>query len=350
MNRQSAGPKVVYFSLVALALSCLLLCSSTAVAGPFDEGVAAYDQGRFDKAVELWLPLAHQGDAAAQFNLAALYEKGLGVLQDPVEAARWYLEAAKQGDLDAQLKIATLYEQGAGVAKSLDDARKWYQAVLSSPKVTRQAIAVKNKARTRLAAVAGVAQQVVKYDAGRFVIVRGVTDACVIALQGEITRDTLLKFDQVVEISQTMGCSKPVLMLESPGGTIRDGISIGKEVRAQGMHTATRYDCASACGLIFMGGVERVLVGARARIGLHESASFLNGRHCSVGADANADIRHYLAWVVPEASSEIMKVMMDTSCDSMTWVKGEQSIALGVATRVEAEGTDLFGNPGLTLR
>jgi hypothetical protein len=351
MNGRSLCGRMLYGSSIAFVLSLLLLWAGTAVAGQFDDGVAAYDQGQFEKALELWLPLAQQGNVAAQFNLAALYERGLGVAKSPVDAARWYLEAAKQGDLDAQLKIAALYEEGVGVAKDVGDARKWYEAVLSSQQTTRQAAVAKDKARTRLAAIAGVAQQVVKFDSGRYVIVRGVTDACVIALQGAITMDTAFKFDRVVEASRAMGCNKPVLMLESPGGLTEGGIRIGMKVRDQEMQTATRYDCASACGFIFMGGVQRVLVGSRARIGLHQPATVTTGsRHCSVGSDANGvlQVKHYIAGVVPETSSEIMKVMMNTSCDSITWVNGEQSIALGVATRVEAEGTDVFGPKGAT--
>jgi hypothetical protein len=351
MTGQGFCRSMVRGSCIAFVLSSFLLWGGTAVAGQFDDGVAAYDQGRFEKAFELWLPLAQKGDIAAQFNLAALYEKGLGVSQDLVEAARWYLEAAKQGDLDAQMKIAEMYEQGAGVAKSIEDARKWYDAVLRSPRATRQAIAVKEMARTRLLAISGAAQQVVKFDSGRYVIVRGATGDCVIALQGGITDDTALKFDQVVDASRAMGCSKPVLMLESPGGGTDAGIYIAKEVRDQEMQTATRYDCASACGFIFMGGVQRVLVGSRARIGLHQPASVgAHTRHCSVGSDANGvkEIRRYIAWAIPETSSEIIKVMMNTSCDTITWVNGEQSISLGVATRVEAEDTDVFGPKGPT--
>ncbi len=327
-------------------LCWLLLLGGAAVAGQFDDGLAAYDQGRFERAFELWLPLAQQGNAAAQFNLAALYEKGSGVAQDRVEAARWNLAAAKQGDLDAQLKIASLSEEGTGVAKDPDAARKWYQAVLSSPQATREAMAAKEKARQHLAAIAGVTQQVVPYDYGRYVVVRGADDTCVIALQGYITTDTRLKFDDVVAISRKMGCSRPVLMLESSGGGLVDGISIGREVRAQGMQTVSRYDCASACGLIFMGGVERVLVGSRARIGLHQAASgTVKAQHCSSVADGNGmqEIRHYLAWVVPATGAEVMKVIMDTPCKTITWVNGERSIALGVATRLDADGTDLFG-------
>jgi len=315
-------------------------------AGAFEDGVAAYDQGQFGKAFELWLPLAQGGNAVAQFNLASLYEKGAGVAQDLKEAARWYLEAAKHGDIDAQMKIADFYEQGTGVAKDAAAARNWYGAVVASPQSTRDAMAAKERARARLSAIAGVTQEVIPYDYGRYVVVRGAGDTCVIALQGAITTDTRLKFDDVVAQSRKMGCAKPVLMLESPGGGVVDGISIGKEVRAQGMQTVSRYDCASACGLIFMGGIERVLVGSRARIGLHQAASGNEQRrHCSSVADGNGmrEIRRYLSWVVPATGAEVMKVIQETPCDTITWVSGERSLALGVATRVEAEGTDTFG-------
>ena len=332
--------------LFAVMLCWLALLGGATGAGPFDDAVAAYDQGQFDKAFALWLPLAQQGNAAAQFNLAALYEKGSGVAMDRAEAARWYLAAAKQGDLDAQMKIAALYDEGSGVAKDADSARKWYQAALGNPLATRAAMTVKEQARQRLAAMAGVKQEVIPYDFGRFVIARSANGDCVIALQGTITTDTRLKFDDVVDTSHKMGCSKPVLMLESPGGGVIDGISIGREVRAQGMQTVSRYDCASACGLIFMGGVERVLVGSRARIGLHQAASGVGqARRCSSVADGNGmqAIRHYLGWAVPATGAEVMKVILDTPCNTITWVSGERSIALGVATRVDAEGTDLFG-------
>jgi hypothetical protein len=346
MDGQALREMMIPRSIFALMLCWLLLLGGAAVAGQFDDAVAAYDQGQFDKAFAIWLPLAQQGNAAAQFNVAALYEKGSGVAQDRAEAARWYQEAAKQGDLDAQMKIAMLYEEGVGVTKDTDAARKWYRAAISNPLATRDAMTAKEQARLRLAEMAGATQQVIAYDYGRYVIVRGANDACVIALQGAITTDTRLKFDDVVASSRKMGCSKPVLMLESPGGGLIDGISIGKEVRAQGMQTVSRYDCASACGLIFMGGVERVLVGARAHIGLHQAASGTEkARHCSSVADGNGmqEIRRYLAWVVPATAAEVMKVIMDTPCNTITWVNGERSIALGVATRVDAEGTDLFG-------
>jgi hypothetical protein len=34
---------------------------------------------------------------------------------------------------------------------------------------------------------------------------------------------------------------------------------------------------------------------------------------------------------------------MTTSCDSIEWVYGQRSIALGVATKLESERVDVFG-------
>ena len=54
----------------------IVIVATRAWAGPYDDGVAAYDQGRFDTAFALWLPLAERGHAAAQFNLGVWFEKG----------------------------------------------------------------------------------------------------------------------------------------------------------------------------------------------------------------------------------------------------------------------------------
>lgn len=333
-------------SLAAL-LALTLLLAGVACGASFEDGVAAYDQGQFDKALMLWLPLAEKGNAAAQFNVAALYEKGSGVAQNAVEAARWYLEAAKQGDLDAQLKVATLYESGTGVDKDTDAARKWYQAVVNSRLATRDALAARDGARERLAVLAGLTETVIPYELGRFVVVRAPNGTCLVALQGPITTDTRLKFGDALDASEKMGCAKPALMLESPGGGVADGIAIGREVHSRGLQTVTRYQCASACALVFMGGAERVLVGSRAAIGLHQASSgrAANDLHCSSVAGANAvqDMKRYLQWVAPEKGADVMSVIMETPCRSITWINGARSLALGVATRVDAEGVDVFG-------
>ena len=180
----------------------------------------------------------------------------------------------------------------------------------------------------------------VDYDGGRFVIAASQQRACLIALRGLITRDALFKFDAVLAKTAELGCERPWLMLESPGGALRDGIALGREVHFRQLRTITRADCASACALIFLGGSERVLVGTRARIGLHQPATtrFIgNDRHCGGSIDSNGvrDIRTYLRWVVPPRADELMKLVLRTSCDTIEWIDGSRAVELGIATRLE---------------
>jgi len=332
----------------ALVLLAALALTEPGIAGPFEDGLTAYDQGKPDIAFKLWLPLAEQGHAAAQFNVAAMYEHGSGVAQDSAQAARWYLEAAKQGDADAQYKVGMLYETGAGIAKDLAEARKWYDALIANPRKDKVTLAAKQSARERLAAILPSTQEVIPYRSGRFVIVNSQDARCVIALQGAIDKETKFKFDEVVARSEKLGCDKPWLMLESPGGLLFDGFSLGRELRTHGFRTITRYDCASACAIIFMGGVERVLAGSRARIGLHQAAvvyADTRGRRCEAVMDSPAmrDFRRYLAFVIPETSSQVMDVITHTSCNDITYVSGARAVDLGVATSLASEDADIFG-------
>ena len=51
---------------------------------------------------------ALQGLKDSQFNLAILYERGLGVARNAAEAAYWYAVAAAQGDSDARTRVEVL--------------------------------------------------------------------------------------------------------------------------------------------------------------------------------------------------------------------------------------------------
>ena len=63
----------------------------------FSNVVNAYNAGNYIAAYENFKPLAEQGDASAQSNLAVLYREGRGVLQDDAEAVKWYRLAAEPG-------------------------------------------------------------------------------------------------------------------------------------------------------------------------------------------------------------------------------------------------------------
>ena len=129
--------------------SCLLLIAAYAIADPYEDGVAAYDRADYATSLALWLPLAEHGHRTAAFNVAVLYEKGLGTPQDYREALRWYRKAAELGDLEAAFDVATFYENGIGIDKDPQEARKWYLAILENPQADAAAIALKKRARAQ---------------------------------------------------------------------------------------------------------------------------------------------------------------------------------------------------------
>ena len=142
----------------------VLLLSFQAAQASLSKGLAAAQAGDFATAYELWLPMAEQGDAAAQFNLGLLhskelipqaspedavkwyllaanndhvnaqfnlglkYDKGIGVEQSEAEAFRWYFKAANNGHPQAQFNVANMYRDGRGVEHSNEQAATWYQA------------------------------------------------------------------------------------------------------------------------------------------------------------------------------------------------------------------------------
>lgn len=71
---------------------------------------------------------ARGGDAEAQVDLGALYEKGMGgVNRDGAEALRWYRRAADQGNVYGQYFYALLLGRGSsGVTRDEETAAIWF--------------------------------------------------------------------------------------------------------------------------------------------------------------------------------------------------------------------------------
>ena len=62
---------------------------SGAVAGSFDDGVAAYDRGDYPTALKLWRPLAEQGNAVAQTDLYEA-QHALGFMYEWARRRIWF--------------------------------------------------------------------------------------------------------------------------------------------------------------------------------------------------------------------------------------------------------------------
>ncbi len=106
----------------------------------FQQGFEATTRGDYHTAFKLWLPLAEQGMAAAQFNLGVMYEKGRGVKQDDFEAVKWFRKAAEQGMADAQFNLGFMYDKGRGVKQDDFEAVKWFRKAAEQGHAKAQAL------------------------------------------------------------------------------------------------------------------------------------------------------------------------------------------------------------------
>src|SRR5271166_1398822 len=68
-----------------------------AMAGPLEDGQAAYQRGDYAEAMRLLRPLAERADARAQTDLGLMYDNGRGVPKDYGQAVAWYHKAKEQG-------------------------------------------------------------------------------------------------------------------------------------------------------------------------------------------------------------------------------------------------------------
>ena len=76
---------------------------------------------------EKYLKAAERGDAPAQFNLALMYDRGLGVPQDYAVALKWLRKAAEQGFIEAEFNLGNMYDNGLGVSSDNAQAVKWFR-------------------------------------------------------------------------------------------------------------------------------------------------------------------------------------------------------------------------------
>ena len=119
----------MFSRLVKIVLSAAMLFSVftfSVQAKDYNDGFLAAEGGDFNSAVQQWGPLAEQGHAIAQFNLALLYHSGLGVDLDEAKAVSWYKKSASNGYYKAQEYLAVGYREGwFGLPKDSKKASYW---------------------------------------------------------------------------------------------------------------------------------------------------------------------------------------------------------------------------------
>ena len=84
---------------------------------PLDSGLEAYRRRDFATALDLWRPLADEGDTVAQYNI--------GVTRSFEDASKWLHRAADGGKLSGQAFLGELFLQGEGWLQDYVQAYMW---------------------------------------------------------------------------------------------------------------------------------------------------------------------------------------------------------------------------------
>ncbi len=127
------------FVRLALTLGVLALLSlpvmSFAASG---EALKAYQSGEYQKALEMWMLLAYEGDAEAQYRLGLMFLHGTGVVVSTQEAVYWLSRAAEQGEPRAQYLLGAIYLSGKGLTSNREHGLEWWRAAAHNGNVAAQ--------------------------------------------------------------------------------------------------------------------------------------------------------------------------------------------------------------------
>ena len=123
--------RVKRFFATLLFSTLVLVFPYSPAANSLEDGLQAHKAGDYKKALEIFKPLAEQGDLSAQNYLGLIYFYGHGVFQDSSEAVKWYRKAAEQGLPFAQFCLGAMYASGEGVPQNRMLAHKWFDLAAS---------------------------------------------------------------------------------------------------------------------------------------------------------------------------------------------------------------------------
>ena len=117
-------------SIGGFLLAAQIIGSLGALAGPWEDGMAAYNRGDYVPAIEVFRTMAKQGNAKAQSVLGIMYRRGEGVSRSPVRAFLWFSRAAARGDAKAKAQLRDVSQ--AMTPQELSEAREMARACEAS--------------------------------------------------------------------------------------------------------------------------------------------------------------------------------------------------------------------------
>jgi TPR repeat protein len=113
-----------------LMVAAQILGIPGALAGPWEDGMAAYNRGDYVPAIRLFRPLAEKGNPKAQSVLGVMYRRGQGVARNSAHAFVWFSLAAARGDAKAKAELRDVSQ--VMTREELSQAREMAQACEAS--------------------------------------------------------------------------------------------------------------------------------------------------------------------------------------------------------------------------
>jgi cytochrome c len=151
---------------------------------------------------------------------------------------------------------------------------------------------------------------------------------CFASIDGKFQNNIETIFSQAINDINSRQCQKKIILLTSKGGNLEIAMRMGKIIRSGNMITQVHEECDSACSLVFVGGVERLVDVETSqtlptKFLIHQPAvPTISGiNRCVtdfvVGNPFTVRIKSYLLSMLSDlAALNLYKAMMEVSCDS----------------------------------
>jgi TPR repeat protein len=117
-------------AIVGVIFAAQIWGAAGALAGPWEDGMAAYNRGDYVPAVQVFRAMAREGNAEAQRVLGQMYRRGQGVKRSPTRAFVWFNRAASRGNHQANAELRVMSQSMS--AAELSRARTVMEACEAS--------------------------------------------------------------------------------------------------------------------------------------------------------------------------------------------------------------------------
>jgi hypothetical protein len=154
---------------------------------------------------------------------------------------------------------------------------------------------------------------------------KGVPAYTIVWISGDIEKGDYSKFANFVSKR-----NRVMVVLDSPGGLLNEGLNIGLLIRQKAFATAVYNECVSVCGLMWLAGTYRV-VSTEAKIGFHAAYRVENDKPIEDGS-GNAFVGRYLT--VLNFSWEAIEFLTSAAPDSVEWLNGVKAKKFGITASV----------------